>query len=271
MKKLLILAVAFLAIHMARAQQRIVSLDGGVSEILVALGLENRIVGVDITSNYPASLKKKTQIGHNRNISAEGIIALKPTLVVGTETQINPVLPEQLKSAGIRTALFRQELSIGGIRKLVNNVAEATGTQKKAALVIQKFDKELNAVQKRKLNKKVLFIYARGTGTLMVSGKGTAIERMIQFAGATNAVTAFNDFKPLTSEALIAAAPDVLLLFDSGLQSVGGIDGLLKVPGIAETPAGRKRKIVSMDGELLSGFTLRLPQAVKILQSKLAQ
>jgi iron complex transport system substrate-binding protein len=124
------------------------------------------------------------------------------------------------------------------------------------------------ALASTRSDKKVLFIYARGAGTLMVSGTGTPIASMIQLAGAKNAVTDFADFKPLTAEAMVAANPDIILLFDSGLKSIGGIDGLLKVPGIAQTNAGRNRSIVSMDGELLSGFGLRLPQAIRELQEK---
>jgi iron complex transport system substrate-binding protein len=105
----------------------------------------------------------------------------------------------------------------------------------------------------------------------MVSGTGTSIDKMIQLAGGKNAVTDFADFKPLAAESLVAANPDMILLFDSGLNSIGGIDGLEKIPGIIQTNAGRNRKIISMDGELLSGFGLRLPQAIRELQEKIKQ
>jgi iron complex transport system substrate-binding protein len=94
---------------------------------------------------------------------------------------------------------------------------------------------------------------------------------MIQLAGAQNAVNEFAGFKQLSSESLVAANPDVILLFDSGLQSLGGADDLLKVPGVAETNAGRNKKFIAMDGQFLSGFGLRLPQAVGELNKKLNQ
>ena len=116
---------------------------------------------------------------------------------------------------------------------------------------------------------KVLFIYARGAGNLMVAGKETPLHSMIELAGAENAAAELTDFKPLTPEALLTTNPDVILMFDSGLQSLGGVDGLLKVEGIAATNAGKNKKVVSMDGQLLSGFGPRLGEAVVELHNKL--
>jgi iron complex transport system substrate-binding protein len=268
---LLILIIVCLAWVTARSQQRIVSLNGTISEMLCDLGLEQQIVGVDITSNYPASLKSKPQVGHNMNISAEGVLALQPTLVMGMESQFSDQLSDQLKAAGIKTVTLKQEYSIAGTRRLLEEVAAITGTQGRAAILLQQFDQQIAGLKITSLNKKVLFIYARGAGTLMVSGTGTPLDKIIRLAGAENAVQAFSDFKPLSAESLVSANPDMILLFSSGLQSVGGTDGLLKIPGIAQTSAGQHKKIISMDGELISGFGLRLPQAIRELHSKMVQ
>lgn len=254
-----------------QAQQRIVSLNGAVSEMLCALGLENAIVGVDVTSNYPASLQQKSKVGHNRTISAEGILALRPTLVLGIKDQIKSEVAEQLSAANVKVQLLQQDYTIAGTRSLLKQVAAATGTSQKAQQAEAAFNKEYQALRLTPVKKKVLFIYARGTGSMMVSGTGTPVEKMIQLAGAQNAVTEFADYKQLSPESLVAANPDVILLFDSGLQSLGGIDGLLKVPGVAQTNAGRNKKVISMDGYFLSGFGLRLPQAVNELNKKLNQ
>ena len=104
---------------------------------------------------------------------------------------------------------------------------------------------------------------------MMVAGEGTQIEKIIQLAGGENAVSGFTEFKPLTAEALVAANPDVILLFDSGLSSLGGADMLLGMPGVKETEAGRNKKIVEMDGQLLTGFSQRLGQAILELSEKI--
>jgi iron complex transport system substrate-binding protein len=251
-------------------RERIVSLNGAVSEIICALGLERQIVGVDVTSTYPASLKEKPRVGHNRNISAEGVLALNPTTVIGLRSQVTPQLQAQLKSAGIKVVLLEQEFTVQGIRDMLLQTAEVLQGKNSALPVLEKFNREMDALHITPLDKKVLFIYARGAGTMLVSGTGTSVEAIIRLSGAQNAVTAFSDFKPLSAESLVAADPDVIVMFTDGLKSMGGVQGVLKVPGVAQTKAGRDKKIIAMDGELLSGFTLRLPQAIRELHQKIA-
>jgi iron complex transport system substrate-binding protein len=249
--------------------ERIVSLNGTVSEVLCELGLQAQLVGVDVTSTYPEALKKLPKVGHSRNLSAEGILALNPSLIVGTEESVKPEVANQLKSAGIAMRLFRQELSVAGTKQLIREIATVFEVPHKAQPLIARLDADLLKVKKAASPKKVLFIYARGTGSMMVAGQGTSVEKVIALAGGTNAATGFADFKPLTAEALIGANPDVILLFTSGLQSLGGIEGLLQVPGIAQTNAGRNRQVVEMDGQLLTGFGPRLGKAVAELANHL--
>lgn len=255
-----------------KADQKIISLNGTISEILAGLGFEGNIIGTDITSNYPAALKSKPKLGHNKNISAEGIIALQPDIVTALRTDIKPELVTQLKSAGIKLILFSQDFSVDGTKKLINDVADAFGNQAKAIAMVKKLDADLAKAKKAKSaspKAKVLFIYARGTGTMMVAGEGTPVEKIIDLAGGQNVIKGFTDYKPLTAEALIAGNPDVILLFSTGMESLGGDNGLLKVQGIAQTNAGKRKKFITMEGELLTGFGPRLGEAVLQLSQKL--
>jgi len=268
---LLSAAVMLLALGTALAgpAPRLVSLSGTISEIVCALGKQSQLVGVDVTSTYPAALEKLPKVGHSRNISAEGVLALTPTLVVGTTESLKPEVAEQLKAAGVKVQLFKQEYSVAGTAKLVNEVAAAFGASAQAPAVIKQLNADLAKVKKPATAPKVLFIYARGSGTMMVAGTGTQAAKIIELAGGKNAVTDFADFKPLTAEALVTANPDVLLLFDSGLASLGGKAGLLQVPGIAQTTAGKTGRVIEMDGQLLTGFGPRLGQATAELAGKL--
>lgn len=271
MKKLflVLLPLTLLISTVSRAQQRIVSLNGAISEMLCSLGLEDQIAGVDVTSNYPASLKQKASVGHNRNISAEGILALRPTLILGVKEELKPEVLEQLRSANVKIQLIPQEFSAQGTRTMLTEIAKVTNTVEKGKQLLSKFDKEMAALKIAPTGKKVLFVYARGAGSMTVCGTGQSPDKMIQLAGAKNAMTDFKDFKPLSAEAVVAANPDVILLFDSGLQSVGGVDGFLKTPGVSNTNAGKNKKIISMDGQFLTGFGLRLPQAIWQLNKKI--
>ncbi len=252
-------------------QHKIVSLNGAITEIIAALGHENEIVGVDVTSTFPESVKTTAKdIGHVRSLSIESIVALKPTVILATDKDLSPELAEKIKNAGIEAHIFTQDFSVEGTKKLIEEVAGVLKNNDFKKLQ-EKIDTDLAKVQKIEKAPKVLFIYARGAGTLMVAGKNTPIEKTIALAGGENAITAFEDFKPLTPESLIQGNPDVILLFTSGLQSLGGVDGLLKVPGVEKTNAGKNKKIIALDGGLLSGFGPRVGEAATSLNGLLLE
>jgi len=248
---------------------KIVSLNGAVTEIVAALGHEKEIVGVDVTSTYPETIKTTAaDLGHVRSITIESIIALKPTVIIGTEKDMSPELAEKIKNAGIEAHILKQEFTPEGTKKLIAEVAGILKTADFKALT-DKIDADLAKVQQIAKAPKVLFIYARGAGTLMVSGKNTPVEKTIALAGGQNAVTEFEDFKPLTPESLIKGNPDVILLFTSGLESLGGVDGLLKIQGVDKTNAGKNKKIIALDGALISGFGPRVGEGAAALNAEL--
>lgn len=246
---------------------RIVSLNGAVTETLAALDVAGNIVGRDVTSTFPADLKA-TDLGHVRSITAESILALQPSVVFGTTKDVNPNLNEQLKKANIPLVLIDQEYSIDGSKKLITEVATKLKKDNYQPL-LDNISNKMTNVKAFDKKPKVLFIYARGAGNLMVAGAGTPLHSMIELAGAENAAAALTDFKPLTPEALLTTNPDVILMFDKGLQSLGGVDGLLKIEGISTTNAGKNKKVVTMDGQYLSGFGPRVGDAVVELHNKL--
>ncbi|MGC4128874.1 MAG: ABC transporter substrate-binding protein [Bergeyella sp.] len=248
--------------------QKIVTLNGGITEIVSALGLEKEIVGTDVTSTYPESLKATAKdLGHVRSMTIEPVMALNPTLILASEKDLNPDLMAKIKESGIKTELFTQEYSVEGTKKLIEQVAKTVGNTDYKKLY-EKIDADLAKIQPIANKPKVLFIYARGNN-LMVGGKETPMAKLIGIAGGENAVNDFEDFKPLTPEALVQYNPDVLLFFTTGLEGAGGIDGVLKVPGVAQTTAGKNKKIIAMDGGLMSGFGPRLGEAAYTLNQLL--
>ena len=265
-----VLILCFFAVHVNAAPgQRIVSANGTLSEILVGLGLEKQLVGVDVTSTYPASLDKIPKIGHNRSIAAEGILTLNPDVIIYTDqSMLSPSVVKQLNSSGKKVVEFKHEYTKEGAIKLIRDVGAYFNAKAQAERMVKSLQRDLTKITTAATPKKLLFIYARGTGTLMVSGTGTSVDKMFTLAGHKNAVAGFTEFKPLTAESLVTANPDVLVLFSSGLESLEGIDGLLKVPGVANTNAGKNKKVISMDGQLLTGFGPRLGKAALELSQK---
>lgn len=248
--------------------QKIVTLNGGITEIVTALGYEKEIVGTDVTSTYPESLKATAKdLGHVRSMTIEPVMALNPTLILATEKDLNPELLKKIKESGIKTDILAQDYSVEGTKKLIEEVAKALGSTDYQKLY-DKIDADLAKIQPIANKPKVLFIYARGNN-LMVGGKETPMAKLIGIAGGENAVNDFEDFKPLTPEALVQYNPDVLLFFTTGLEGAGGMDGVLKTPGIAQTNAGKNKKIIAMDGGLMSGFGPRLGEAAYTLNQLL--
>lgn len=242
--------------------EKIVSLNGAVTEVLAKLGEEQNIIGVDVTSNYPESLAEKAQnLGHVRSINAESVLALQPTVIYASNKDMSPDLLEKLKASNIRLELIDQEYTAEGTAKLITDVAKSLNKENYQPL-IDDVNNKLAKVETVENKPKVLFIYARGAATLMVGGEGTQADAVIKLAGGENAAKGITDFKPLTPEALIQGNPDVILMFDSGLESLGGVDGLLKIDGIEATNAGKNKKVIALEGQYLLGFGPRLGDAV---------
>ena len=256
----------------AASPKRIITLDGALAETVDALGLGKNIVAVDVTSSYPTYIAQLPKVSKSRSVSAEGIISFSPDLVLAPEGTINKALSFQLESAGIRIVSIKQAYSVDGTYAFVRAVAAAVGNSAKGEELVKSIrtniNKSLNLVRINKKSPKVLFIYARGAGVMMVAGGNTSMDAIIQLAGGKNAVSGFDDFKPYTTESLVAANPDVILMFDFGFKSLGGAESILKMPGVSITNAGKNKRIVEMDGNLLTGFSVRLPQAIRELNAK---
>lgn len=250
------------------SSERIVSLNGSTTEILFALGAGENVVGCDASSTYPKGIKERLpSIGYQYGLNAEGILSLKPTLVIGRDDVKPPQVVEQLRMAGVPVLLLKEPRSFQTTKQRLLTIGKAVGHQKKAEELTEALDADIKKLEtklvsrKGQLKQKALFLYLRGTQTTLVLGRDTAPGAMFDIVGAENAAGSITGNKPMTAEAVITAQPDVYVLFTTGLESIGGVDGLLKLPGLAHTPAGQNRRVVAMDGQYLSGFGPRCGRA----------
>lgn len=258
-------------VETTQVKERIISLNGAITETLVALGEKENIIAVDVTSTYPENIKTTAQdLGHTSKISIESIMALKPTIIYATEKDLNDDFKSQLEKTKIRLEVIKQEFSLEGTKTLIKTVAKSLNNENYQPL-LDKIDQDLQDLPSFENKPKVLFIYARGAATLLVAGDKTPVNNIVGLAGGQNAVTEFEDFKPLTPESLLNSNPDYILMFTTGLQSMGGVDGVLKIDGINKTNAGKNKKVIAMDGLLLSGFGPRVGQAAKELNQLLSE
>ncbi|OEZ52247.1 hemin-binding periplasmic protein HmuT precursor [Janthinobacterium sp. MP5059B] len=259
--------------------RRIVSVGGALTEIVYALEAQGELVGVDTTSLYPAVAQQLPQVGYARTLSAEGVLSLAPTQLIATEEAGPQTVLRQVRDAGVPVAVLNANNRFEGLLERVKQVGQITGRADPAARLAQALQQQWDgALGKVRLRShapvRVLFILAHAPNQVMVGGRETGADAMLAYAGAVNVMggpAGFAGYKPLTPEAVIAARPDIVLVTDQGLKASGGVDGILKLPGLAQTPAGRKHRIVSLEAMLLLGFGPRMPQALGELDAAFAK
>jgi len=257
-------------VQQADHQNQIISLNGSITEILYELRLDSLLVGVDITSTYPGDTRSKMQLGHAKSIQTEKLVSLEASLLLAMKGEVKPEILKQISKSGTTIHLFDPPKSPEEAYDLIKGVCRIFNMETKAAEMTDQIQSDLQKIRPLDHPPRILFIYARGTGNLMVAGEDTSLDHMIQLSGGVNAVRGFSGFKPLNTESLLAANPDVLLLFESGVESLEGMNGLLSLPGVAQTKAGKFKQIHTMDGQLLAGMGPRLGQAAKELNDYLS-
>jgi iron complex transport system substrate-binding protein len=237
---------------------RIIPLNGDLAEVVFALGLGANVVATDVSATYPAEAAALPKVGYQRTLSAEGILSFRPTVVIGNTDAGPPPVIAQLRAAGVPVVILDVEPSLRAPAQKIELVAEALGVPQRGADLAKETTASIKAATKlakqaKKDKPRAMFLYLRGASTQMIGGQGTGVDVMVRAANATDAAAGLTGFVPVTAEAIVAGAPDVLIVTTSGLQSVGGIDGLLKIPGLAQTPAGATRTVLAYDDQLFLG------------------
>lgn len=250
--------------------RRIISVGGAITETVFALGAGDEVVAVDTSSIYPAAVGALPKVGYQRTLSAEGILALSPDLLIVSDEAGPPATLAQLERAGVKIARMPNAKTIDEAADRI--LVVGTAIDRPAQLLADKVRAEAKAAAARaktSAGPSFALIYARGAGTLQVGGNDTAGAAMVALAGGRNAITSIAGFKPLSPEVLIAAAPEVLVIPERGLATIGGAAGLAASPGVEATPAGKSRRFVGYDDLLLLGFGPRLPSAIDELAKRL--
>lgn len=257
----------------AAAADRIVVAGGALTEIVYALELADRLAGVDITSLYPAATATLPKIGYLRTLGAEGILSLRPGLLLATAEAGPPGVLDQIRAARVRVDTVAAPNTPEGVTQKIEAVAAALSVAERGRALAERYRAEWEAARLEvagyRDRPRVLFVLAHTGGSPMVAGRNTAADAMIALAGADNAAAGFEGYKPMTAEAVMAANPQVLLITTQGVDELGGLDALWDKPALRLTPAGHARRAVAMDSLYLMGFGPRLPQAVRELSHRL--
>ncbi|MFF7625146.1 heme/hemin ABC transporter substrate-binding protein [Streptomyces cyaneofuscatus] len=242
---------------------RIVPLTGSLSEIVFTLGFGKQVVARDITATFEQA-EKLPVVTRAHDVSAESVLSLKPTVVLADTTTGPAEAIDQIRDAGIPLVVVDPAKGLDDVGRRIDTVAEALGVPAAGTELKKRTESRIAAVQKTipdhadGKKPRVAFLYLRGSASVyLLGGAESGASSLLEAAGAVDAGKASGlnkDFTAITSEALAKAAPDAILLMSKGLDSVGGMDGLVKIPGIAETPAGMDRRVVSIDDGVLLNY-----------------
>jgi iron complex transport system substrate-binding protein len=270
------LCVGLLVSHHAAAAelpQRWVSAGGALSEWVSALGGESKLVGVDTTSQHPESLKALPSIGYQRQLSAEGILSLRPQILIGTEEMGPPPVLSQIRNAGVQVELFSAQPDLPTLQGNLQHLGKLLGAEEQAVQAYQRYQEQLEQqkvrVTKAQLTQPspgVLLLLGHAGGKPLIAGKDTAADWMLRQAGGHNLAT-HTGYKPFSVESLISLDPEVLVFADRALTGEAARAALFKEnPMLSSTRAAKDGRVMELDPTLLvGGLGPRLPDSLKKL------
>ncbi len=239
------------------AQERIISAGSAVTELILALHAEQSLIAVDVTSQLPEG-QQLPKIGYHRRLSAEGLLALSPTTLIGSDEMGPAPVLQQLKSTGVDIEVVNTQANVDGLKARIDQIAAILNKPQEAQQLKSLVDQQvqsLKANQPTNQKKKVLFLLIHEGRAANVAGTDTTPDAIINLAGAINpAADKITAYKPLSSESMVEMQPDVILVSGRSFEKLGGPDAIIKMmPLLAATPAGQNKQIMAIDGAALVG------------------
>jgi iron complex transport system substrate-binding protein len=253
--------------------QKVVALANGAGEIISAMGFKTILIGRDIAST-DLDLKSVPIVTSGHQVVAEKIIALTPDLVIVDKSTGPQSALDALAVAGIRVVTTPEAWTLGDMPAKVRAIADAIAAPASGAALNTALNSSLEKLQESPEKTRVVFLYLRGGSSIyLIGGEGSGADSLISAVGALDvgAATLTNPFSAMTSELLASLNPDVLLVMSKGLQSVGGVSGLVQLPGIAQTAAAKNRRVIAVDDSLLLSFGPRTPDLIEQLSAAMAK
>ncbi len=269
--KVLLAASTLLAAPLLHAAEKLVTIGGDVTEIVYALGAGNELVARDSTSLRPKAVLALPDVGYMRQLNTEGILSMHPSMVLSSELAEPSLVLQQLSQNGVKVVRVPGTPSINTVPEKIEVIAAALNRQAEGKKLITTYRSQLSTIRHDALPVKMLFVMSHGGMSSMAAGQNTAADAMITSVGAKNAMQGFSRYRPLSQEGVIASAPDILLLTADGVKTLGGLDQVWKLPGVAMTPAGKNKRVLVLDDMSLLGFGLQTPAVMAQLRQAAEQ
>ncbi len=248
----------FDACEKAMDSSRITAAGGSITEIIYFLEQESRLIAVDVTSNYPKSAMNLPSIGYVRALSAEGVLSLDPTLIIGENDMGPPSVIDQINRTNVETRVLPEIHSASGIIQKIECVGKMIGMKKNEIdfynnKLLKQVSQLENSISDAE-GKKIIYILSMQSGSPLIAGSNTSGDGLISLAGGINPLSSFEGWKPVGTESIIQAEPDLIIISERGLKGFGTIEELSNHPALYLTPAARNNNILALDGMASLGF-----------------
>ena len=259
----------------AKSFDKTIVAGGSITEIIYFLNEEEKLVAVDITSNYPEKATELPSIGYVRTLSTEGVLSLDPNLILGEEDMGPPLVIDQIKSTGVDLRVIEEDYTLDSIIGKILCVGEILGVKEKATkLINSELQKNIDNLIDTKLagvnkNKKVMIILGMDGTSPMVAGLQTSGNGFVEMIGASNIMSSFEGWKPVSAESILVQNPDLIIITNRGLNNFGTIEKLAQHPSLAFTNAAQNLNILAIDGMSLLGFGPRTIEVANTVAEKL--
>lgn len=248
--------------------ERIISIGGAVTEVLYDLGLQDQIIAVDVSSIYPDPVLDLPTIGYLRFLSPEPILAYNPTIIISTEDIGPPETLNLIRSVGVPVLIVPAQDTLTGTEDKIRTIATGVGKIEEGEQLIEQMRSDIAYAQEIVANietkPRVLFVFVGSSIAIGVLGPRSGGHEMLQLVNAENAILIDDSYIPATAEAIVAAAPDIILTTTLSIERAGGLEKFMQIPGLALTPAVMNERVIyeGMDDLFLLGFTPRLGDAI---------
>lgn len=252
----------------AESIERIASAGGDITEILFEFGVGDKVVASDTTSIFPEAVNNLPRIGYVRELSAEGVLATGADLLIGSYDMGPPAVMDNLEAAGMRVEYAPDGDGAGRYADKVNFIADVLDMPERGAELITAYNAELDHIAKRAAAlpaaPRVLLLLSVRDGSPIAAGVDTTGNDIIEISGGRNMAT-FAGWKPMNSEAIIAAAPDIIVMSTLHVERLGGVEVIMGREDIAATPAGANQNYVILSPQMMLQFGPRAPIAMNDL------
>ncbi|MEM7740036.1 MAG: ABC transporter substrate-binding protein [Pseudomonadota bacterium] len=258
----------------ALAQKRVVSVGGDLTEIIYALGEEDRLVATDSTSLYPDAANDTPKVGYVRRLSAEGVLSVEPDMILISGAAGPDTAVEQLEASGVRMIALPTDYTPASILTKVDAIGQAFGVIDAAASLREQIERDIErsqaSVDALDMSPRILFISINASGAPQAAGKKTAAHGVIEMLGGENVFGDEFGYKALSLEAAVAADPDIILAMNHQLDRAGGIEGIRQHPALQLTTAASEGRVMGIDAVTIMQFGPRTPEAVAGLAADMA-